>query len=111
MFKYYASFILLLKQIVLRFYITCLANIIQLMVYYCTVHNIVLPRTIRNKSLPINLTEMTEENELKISYEYRICLLKEVGGLLRIDVEVIQNIARKLQTRARIARTDTDTPN
>ena len=43
------------------------------MIYYCIVHNIVVPRLIRNKSLPVNLTEMNE----KKSYEYRICILKE----------------------------------
>ena len=36
---------------------------------------------------------------------------KKVDGLLRSDVETIQNIARNLLTRAQIARKDTDTPN
>ena len=40
-------------------------------------HITVVPRLIRNKSLPINLIEMTEKNELKFSYESRICILKE----------------------------------
>ena len=31
---------------------------------------------------------------------------KKVDGLLRIDVEMIQNMARKLLTRARIGRED-----
>ena len=36
-----------------------------------------MPRIIQNKSLPINFTEMTEKNEYKLSYEYRICILEE----------------------------------
>jgi hypothetical protein len=52
----------IVKAIFFRFYITCLANIIQLMIFYCIVHNTVVPRIIQNKSLPINLTEMIEKN-------------------------------------------------
>ncbi len=47
------------------------------MIYKCTVHSTAVPRLIRNKTLPINLTEMTEEIGYKFSYEYRICILKE----------------------------------
>jgi hypothetical protein len=48
------------------------------MIYYCVVHNTVVPRLIRNKSLlPINFTEMTEKIHKKKSYEYRICILEE----------------------------------
>jgi hypothetical protein len=36
---------------------------------------------------------------------------EKVDGLLRIDIEIVQNIARKLLTRARIARKDAPIPN
>ncbi len=36
------------------------------MVYYCIVHNTVVPRLIRNKSLPINLAEMTKKKRANI---------------------------------------------
>jgi hypothetical protein len=36
-----------------------------------------VPRLIRNKSLPINLIEMTEKNKLKFSYGCRICIVEE----------------------------------
>ena len=36
---------------------------------------------------------------------------KKVDGLLRVDVEIAQNIARKQLTHTQAARTDTDTPN
>ena len=36
---------------------------------------------------------------------------KKVDGLLRIDVEMIQNIARKLLTPTLIGRKDVNTPN
>ena len=36
---------------------------------------------------------------------------KKVDGLLRIDVEKIQNIARKLLTRSQAARADAESPN
>ncbi len=36
---------------------------------------------------------------------------KKVDGLLRIDVEMIQNIARKLLTRSQAARADVNTTN
>ena len=42
-----------------------------------------VPRLIRNKSLPINLTEMTENHELKFSYESRICNLKESRRIIK----------------------------
>ncbi len=40
-------------------------------------HITMVPRLIRNKSLPINLTEMTVKNELKFLHQFRICILKE----------------------------------
>jgi hypothetical protein len=65
-----------------------------------------VPRLIRNKSLPINLIEMTE----KMNKNFRTSLVyvfwKKVDGLLRIDVETIQNIARKRLTRAQTGRTE-----
>ena len=36
---------------------------------------------------------------------------KKVDGLLRIDVEIVQNTKRKQLTRSQIARTDTESPN
>ena len=36
---------------------------------------------------------------------------KKVDGLLRINIEMIQNIARKLLTHTQIVRADADTPN
>ena len=36
---------------------------------------------------------------------------KKVDGLLRMDVEMIKNIARKLITRAHAARKEANTPN
>ena len=45
---------------------------------------------------------------VRISYMY---FGRKVVGLLRIDVEKIQNIERKLLTRTQIGRKDTDTPN
>ena len=41
------------------------------------------------------------------SIVYVFC--KKVNGLLRIDVEMIQNITRKLPTHTRIARTEVNT--
>ena len=58
------------------------------MIYYCTVHSTAVPRLIRNKSLPINLTEMAEKKEWKFSYEYRICILEESR---RISTDRCQN--------------------
>ena len=70
-----------------------------------------VPRLIRNKSLPINLTEITEKMYLNFRTSIVYVFWKKVDGLLRIDVEIVQNIARKLQMRARIGRTDTESPN
>ncbi len=36
---------------------------------------------------------------------------KKVDGLLRIDVEMVQNIARKLLTRSQIVRAVAESPN
>ncbi len=36
---------------------------------------------------------------------------KKVDGLLRMDVEMIKNIARKLLTRSQAARAEANTPN
>ena len=66
------------------------------MIYYCIVHNIVVPRIIRNKSLPINLTGMTEKTNKNFRTSIVYIFWKKVDGLLRIDVETILNIARKL---------------
>ena len=88
MFKYCASIILLLKHIFFRFYIICLANIIWLMIYYCALHNIVLLRLIRYKSLPIDLDRLQKMNEIfRMSLVY--VFWKIASGLLRIDVEMI----------------------
>jgi hypothetical protein len=82
------------------------------MIYYCIVYNTVVPRLIRNKSLPINLTEMIFKNELIFCTSLVFVIWKKVDGLLRIDVEMIQNIERKLLTRAQIVRADArPTPN
>ena len=74
------------------------------MIYHCTLHNTVVPRLIRNNYLPINLTEMTEKNEYKISYESRICILKESRRIItnrcRNDSEY-----RTKTTNAHVSRT------
>ncbi len=36
---------------------------------------------------------------------------KKVDGLFRIDVDIVQNIARKLLTRSQIGRKDIESPN
>ena len=59
------------------------------MIYYCIVHSTVVPRLIRNKSLPINLTEMTEKMDKIIRTIIVYVFWKKVDGLLRIDVEMI----------------------
>ena len=38
-------------------------------------------------------------------------MLKKVDGLLRIDIETIQNTERKLLTHTHIVRKDTESPN
>ena len=76
-------------QIVFRFYIICLANIILQMIYYCTVHSTVVPRSIRDESLPINLEGLEKINKNRTGVVY--VFWKKVGGLLRIDVERVQN--------------------
>ena len=76
------------------------------MIYKCTVHNTVVPRLIRNKTLPINLTEMTEKMNKNFRTSIVYVFWKKVDGLLRMDVEMIKNIARKLLTRSRIARAE-----
>ncbi len=66
-------------------------------------HNTVVPRLIRNKSLPVSLTEMTEKNELKFSYEYSICILKEsrriVANRCRNDSEYSTKTTNALANR------------
>ena len=69
-------------------------------------HSNVVPRLIRNKSLPINLTEMTEKMNKNFPTSIVYVFWKKVDGLLRMDVEKIKNIARKLLTRSQIVRTD-----
>ena len=65
-----------------------------------------LPRLIRNKSLPINLTEMTEKMNKTFRTNIVCVFWKKVDGLSRIDIETIQNIAQKPLTRTQIVRTD-----
>jgi antitoxin component of RelBE/YafQ-DinJ toxin-antitoxin module len=48
------------------------------MIYYSTVHNIAVPRLIRNKLLPINLTVMTE----KMNKNFRTSILEESRRIL-----------------------------
>ena len=52
---------------------------------------------------------MTEKKSVRTSIVY--VLWKKVDVLLRIDVEMIQNIERKLLTHTRILRTYVNTPN
>jgi hypothetical protein len=76
------------------------------MIYYCTVHSTVVPRLIRNKTLPINLTELTEKMNKNFRTSIVYVFWKKVDGLLRMDVEMIKNIARKLLTHTQIGRAD-----
>jgi hypothetical protein len=63
----------------------CLANFIKLMIYYCIVHNFVVPRLIRNKSLTTDLDGLEKWNKIfRTSLVY--VFWKKAGGLLRIDV-------------------------
>ena len=50
---------------------------------------------------------MNKKNRTNIVYVF----WKNVDELLRIDIETIQNIARKLLTRAQTGRADVNTPN
>ncbi len=67
-------------------------------------HGTVVPRLIRNKSLPINLTERTEKMNKNFRTNIVYVFGTKVDGLLRMDVEMVQNIARKLLTHTQIAR-------
>jgi len=68
----------------------------------------VLPRLIRNNKslLQINLTEMTKKMNTFFRTSLVYVFWKKVDGLLRIDVEMIQNIARTLLTHTQIARAE-----
>ncbi len=74
-------------------------------------HSIVVPRLIRNKSLPINSTEMTEKMNKKNRTSIVYVFWKKVDGLFQIDVEIVQNIARKLLTRSQIGHKYAESPN
>ena len=69
-------------------------------------HNTVVPRFIRNKLLPIDLTGMIENMNKFFCTSIVYVFFKKIDGFLRIDVEMIQNIERKVLTHTRIARTD-----
>ncbi len=69
-----------------------------------------VPRLIRNKSLPINL-ELLKKINTKFRTSIVYVFWKKVDGLLRVNVKMIQNITRKLLTRARAGRTEVNTPN
>ena len=68
------------------------------MIYYCIVHSIVVPRLVQNKSLPINLTKMSEKMNKKLRTSIVYVFWKKVDGLFRTNVEMIQNIARNFLT-------------
>ena len=69
-------------------------------------HTTVVPRLIRISSLPIDLDGLKILNKIILTGVVYSVFWKKACGLLRIDVETIQNRVRKLPTRAHFVRTD-----